>query len=224
MKLPIILVNFKCYDEATGERAFKLAKLCEFISWEYGLNISVAPQFADLKAIADEVEIPVFAQRIDFIDPGPYTGHISPLSVKEAGAVGTLLNHSESRMDMELIRRCIESAKKYGLISVCCSRNVDESKSIAQFAPDFIAYEPLELIGTGVSVSQTKPEVITETINEVKKINPEIKVLCGAGITNGQDVKKALELGTVGVLVASGVVKAPNPEDVLVDFAEAIKQ
>lgn len=223
MKLPIILVNFKCYEEVTGRRASKLAKLCEFVSFEYALNIGVAPQFVDLKTIVDEVEIPVFAQRIDPIDPGPYTGHITPLSVKESGAVGTLLNHSETRMDMESIKRCIESAKKYGLICVCCSRNVEESKSIAQFNPDFIAYEPPELIGTGVSVSTTKPEVVTQTVNEIKKINPNVKVLCGAGITNGQDVKKALELGTVGVLLASGVVKAANQEDVLVDIAEAIK-
>jgi len=224
MKLPIILVNFKCYEEATGERAFKLAKTCEFVSFEYALNISVVPQFVDIKDIADEIEIPVFAQHIDPIDVGACTGHVSPLSIKEAGAVGSLINHSERKLDLEKIRKCIELAKKYNLISVCCSGNVEESKAISQFAPDFIAYECPELIGTGVSVSQTKPEVITETINEIKKINRNIKVLCGAGITNGEDVKKALELGTVGVLVASGVVKAANPEDVLVDIAEVIKK
>ena len=220
----MILVNFKCYEEATGERAFKLAKLCEFVSFEYGLNISVAPQFADIKAIADEVEIPVFSQHIDPIEGGACTGHITPLSVKEVGAVGTLINHSERKLDLEKIKKCVELAKKYGLISVCCSASVDESKDIAKFNPDFIAYECPELISTGVPVSKVKPEVVTETVNEIKKINSKIKVLCGAGITNGEDVKKALELGTVGVLVASGVVKADNPEDILVDIAEAIKQ
>lgn len=219
----MILINFKCYEAGTGKNALRLARICESVSKKYKRNIAIAPQFTDIYLISREVEIPVFAQRIDFIDPGAYTGHISPLSVKEAGAIGTLLNHSESRMDMELIRRCIGSAKKYDLISICCSRNVDESKSIAQFAPDFIAYEPPELIGTGISVSQTKPEVVTGTVNEVKKINPDIKVLCGAGITNGEDVKKALELGTVGVLLASGFVKAENPENVLVNLVEAIK-
>jgi len=223
MELPIILVNFKCYDATTGERAFKLAKLCEFVSWEYGMNISVAPQFADIKAIAEEIEIPVFSQHMDPIEAGAFTGHITALSIKETGAIGTLINHSERKLDLEKIRKCIELAKKYGLISVCCSASISESKEIAKFNPDFIAYEPPELIGTGISVSQTKPEVITETVNEIKKINPNIKVLCGAGITKGEDVKKALELGTVGVILASGVVKAANPEDVLVDFAEAIK-
>jgi len=223
MKLPIILVNFKCYEAGTGERAFKLAKLCEFVSWEYGLNISVAPQFADIKAIAGEVEIPVFSQHMDPIDVGAFTGHITALSIKDAGAVGTLINHSERKLNLEKIKTCVELAKKYGLISVCCSGNLEESKAIAGFGSNLIAYEPPSLISTGISVSQTKPEVVTQTVNEIKRINPEIKVLCGAGITNGQDVKKALELGTVGVLLASGVVKAANPEDVLVDIAEAIK-
>ncbi len=223
MELPIILINFKCYEEAVGEKAFKLAKLCEFVSFEYGLNISVAPQFADIKTIA-EVEIPVFSQHIDPIESGACTGHVTPLSVKETGAVGSLINHSERKLDLESIRKCVELGKTYNLISVCCSANIDECKEIAKFSPDFIACEPPELIGTGIPVSQAKPEVVTQTVNEIKRINPNIKVLCGAGITNGQDVKKALELGTVGALVASGVVKAANPEDVLVDFAEAIRE
>jgi triosephosphate isomerase len=223
MKFPIILVNFKCYEESCGERAFKLAKICEFISFEYGINISVAPQFADIKALAEEVEIPVFSQHIDPIEVGAFTGHITALSVKEVGAIGTLISHSERKLDLEKIRKCVELAKRYGLISVCCSDSIDESKQIAKFNPDFIAYEPPELIGNGIPVSQARPEVVTETVNEVKKINPDIKVLCGAGITKGEDVKSALELGTVGVLLASGVVKADNPEGVLVDIAESIK-
>lgn len=224
MKLPIILVNFKCYDEGTGEKAFRLAKLCEFISFEYGLNISVAPQFVDIKTIADELEIPVFSQHIDPIEVGAHTGHITALSVKEAGAIGTLINHSERTLDLDKIGKCVELTKNYKLISVCCSASVDESKEIAKFNPDFIAYEPPELIGTGIPVSQTKPEVVKKVVDEVKRINSNINILCGAGISKGADVKRALELGTVGVIPASGVVKAANPEDVLVDFAEAIRQ
>ena len=59
-------------------------------------------------------------------------------------------------------------------------------------------------------------------VRSIEKVNPKVKVLCGAGITSGEDVKKALELGTKGILVASGVVKAKNPRKVLEEFAEAI--
>jgi triosephosphate isomerase len=223
MKTPLIIVNFKCYEESTGENALKLAKMCESVSKEYKINIAVVPQFTDINSISKKVDIPVLSQHIDSIYPGSYTGHISPLSIKEAGAIGTLLNHSEKRLSLEEIEECIQKAKNYGLTTVCCSANVNESEEIAKFAPDFIAYEPPELIGTGISVSQTKPEVVTQTVDVIKKINSNIKVLCGAGITKGEDVKKALELGTVGVLLASGVVKAKDPKKVLIDFAKSIK-
>lgn len=222
MKLPIILVNFKCYEESVGERAFKLAKTCEFISLEYGINISIAPQFVDIKTIVEEIEIPVFSQHMDPIEFGACTGHVVPLSLKEAGAIGSIINHSERRLDMERVKKCVELTKKYDLISVCCSASVNESEEIAKFNPNFIAFECPELIGTGIPVSQVKPEVITKCLNEIKKINPKINVLCGAGIKKGKDAKKALELGTVGIILSSGVVKAANPEDILVDLAESI--
>ena len=168
-------------------------------------------------------KILILSQHLDSIYPGPYTGHISPLSIKEAGAVASLINHSERKLDLEKVRKCVEITKKYGLISVCCSADVKESKEIAKFKPDFIAYEPPELIGTGIPVSKAKPEVVSQTVEEIRKVNPRIKVLCGAGITSGEDVKKALELGTSGVLVASGVVKAKNPKKVLTEFARAIR-
>ncbi|MDI6825635.1 MAG: triose-phosphate isomerase [Candidatus Aenigmarchaeota archaeon] len=224
VKTPIIIVNFKTYEEATGKKAVKLAKICEYVSKKYDINIAISPQFCDIFQISQFVKkILILSQHIDSIYPGPYTGHISPLSIKQSGAIGTLINHSERKLDLEKIRKCIELTKKYGLISVCCSANVNESKEIAKFDPDFIAYEPPSLIGTGISVSQTKPEVVTKTVNEIKKINPEVKVLCGAGIMKGEDVKKALELGTVGVILSSGVVKAVNPKKVLIEFAESIK-
>jgi triosephosphate isomerase len=222
MKLPIILVNFKCYEESAGEKAFKLAKTCEFVSLEYGINISIAPQFIDIKTIAEEIEIPVFSQHMDSIEFGACTGHVVPFSLKEAGAVGSIINHSERRLDIEKVKKCIELTKKYDLISVCCSASVNESKEIAKFNPDFIAFECPELIGTGIPISKARPEVITKCLNEIKKTNPKIKVLCGAGITKGDDLKKALELGTIGIILSSGVVKAASPEDVLVDFAESI--
>ena len=223
MKLPLIVVNFKCYEAGTGENALKLAKICDFISKEYGVEIVIAPQFVDIYRIAHEVDIPVFSQHLDPVEEGAFTGHVSARAVKEAGAVGTLINHSERRLELNKVEKCVNIARKYGLITICCSRDIDESEKIANFTPDFIAYEPPELIGTGIPVSKTKPEVIRETIEEIGKINPSVKVLCGAGITSGEDVKKALELGTVGILVASGIVKAEDPEKVLIEFIEQIE-
>ncbi|MFQ6095051.1 MAG: triose-phosphate isomerase, partial [Candidatus Bathyarchaeia archaeon] len=94
--------------------------------------------------------------------------------------------------------------------------------AVAMLEPDMIAVEPPELIGTGIPVSKAKPEVVTDTVQRVRKVNEQVVILCGAGITNGEDVAAALRLGTEGVLVASGIVKAKDPYKVMLEFAEAI--
>jgi len=219
---PIIIVNFKTYSEATGPKALQLAKNCEKVSLEAKICVGVAPQSVDLKPIVRAVSIPVFAQHIDPIKPGSHTGHILPESIKEAGASGTLINHSEKRLKLADIDVAITRAREVGLISLVCTNNSTVSAATASLKPDLIAIEPPELIGTGIPVSKTKPEVVSGTVELVKQINPDVIVLCGAGITTGEDVAAALRLGTKGVLVASGIVKARNPYKVLSEFAEAI--
>ncbi|KYH40921.1 MAG: triosephosphate isomerase [Candidatus Bathyarchaeota archaeon B26-2] len=222
VRTPIIIVNFKTYSEATGRRALKLAKDAEKASLKSGACIAVAPQFVDIPSIVEAVEIPVFAQHIDPVKPGSHTGHILPEAVKEAGAVGTLINHSERRLRLADIDAAIKRARDVGLTSLVCTNNADVSASAAALRPDMIAVEPPELIGTGIPVSKAKPEVVTGTVELVKRINPEVVILCGAGITNRDDVSAAITLGTEGVLVASGIVKAKDPYKVMLEFAEAI--
>jgi triosephosphate isomerase (TIM) len=219
---PMIVVNFKTYLESTGKRAVQLAKQAEKASKETGACIILAPQFADIVKVAESVDLSVFAQHIDPIKTGAFTGHVLAESVKESGAVGTLINHSERQLKLSDIDSIITLAKEKDLISCVCANNPLVSAAIAAIHPDIISIEPPELIGTGISVSQAKPEVVTETVDLVQKINPELPILCGAGITVAKDVAKALNLGTQGVLVASGVVKAKNPYTVLRAFADTI--
>jgi len=222
IRTPIVLVNFKTYTEGTGQKALKLAETAEKVSLETDVCIGVAPQYVDIAPIVQAVSVPVFAQHIDPFTAGSFTGHVLPESVKEVGAVGTLINHSERRLKLAYIDSAIARAQEVGLISVVCSNNASTSGAVAALKPDMIAVEPPELIGTGISVSKAKPEVVSDTVELVKRINPDAVVLCGAGITVGEDVASALRLGTEGVLVASGVVKAKDPYRVLLEFAEAI--
>lgn len=222
VRTPIILVNFKTYAEATGETAIKLAETAEKASTETGICIGVAPQFVDIALIARRVNIPVFAQHIDPINYGSFTGHILPESIKLAGAVGTLINHSERRLKLADIDAAINRAREVGLLSVVCTNNTPVSASAAALKPNMIAVEPPELIGTGIPVSKAKPEIVTGTVEAVKRINPDIIILCGAGITNGDDVAAAIRLGTEGVLVSSGIVRAKEPYKIMLNFAEAI--
>jgi triosephosphate isomerase len=220
---PMIIVNFKTYSEATGRNAVELAKKAEKVSDETKVSIIVAPQFADISAVAKAVKIPVFAQHIDPIRPGSYTGHVLADSVKEAGAEGTLINHSERQLKLSEIDEIIGITREKGLVSVVCANNPNISVAAAALKPDIIAIEPPELIGTGIPVSKAKPEVVTNTIKRVREVNPKVTILCGAGISHGEDVAVALKLGTQGVLVASGIVKAKDPYKILREFAEATK-
>jgi len=221
IRVPIVIVNFKTYAEATGKRAVELARKAGRVSHETGVNFGVAPQVADLASVVEAVEIPVFAQHIDPVRPGSYTGHILAESIKEAGAEGTLVNHSEMQLKLSDIDEIINIAREKGLLSVVCANNPAASRAAAALKPDLIAIEPPELIGSGIAVSKAKPEVVSGTVRVVREINKEVVILCGAGISGGEDVKASLKLGTQGVLVASGIVKAKDPYAIMMEFAAA---
>lgn len=213
LPLPLILTNFKTYESAIGVNAVKLAKAHQKVAEETGKSFAVAVQAADIYRVAQEVDIPVFAQHLDPVPFGSKTGWVLPEAIQEAGAVGVILNHSEHRFESrELLGNAINRAKQVGLVVCVCAETAEEGAEIMKaFSPDFIAVEPPELIGGDISVSTAKPELISDSVALIG----EGKVLVGAGVKNGEDVKIASDLGSVGVLLASGVTKATDPETVL---------
>ena len=116
----------------------------------------------------------------------------------------------------------VRAAEKAGLTTIVCTNNVAVTSAAAALSPDFVAIEPPELIGSGIPVSKADPDIVRGAVAAVKKINPEVEVFCGAGISKGEDVAAALELGTSGVLLASGVIKAKDPMAALLDLAGKI--
>jgi len=221
---PLLLVNYKTYIEATGRKAVELSKKIRQVGRDTGVGVAVAPQFSDIHQVVMQVDIPVFAQHIDPITPGAFTGHVLAESVKAAGASGTLINHSEKNVGLADMDRSVELARQVRLTSVVCAGNARIASAAALAEPDMVAIEPPELIGTGRAVSKERPEIITDTVRRIRSVNRNVKILCGAGISTGEDVYAALKLGTQGVLVASGVVKAPKPEEVMLDFCNAVRK
>ncbi len=215
-------MNFKTYIEATGKRGVELAKIADQVSRDSGVTIAVAPQFTDLKTVTEAVEIPVFSQHIDPIKPGAYTGHVLADAVKAAGASGTILNHSERRIKISEIEDILSLARVSDLASVVCTDTPGVSAAVASLSPDMIAIEPPDLIGTGVAVSKARPELITDAIKRIRSVNGSVDILCGAGVSTAEDVGKALELGTHGVLVSSSVVKGTNPGQLLENMTDEV--
>jgi len=220
-KTPVIIVNFKLYRQGSGDNAYSLLKTMEKVWEERGVSLIAALNPLDLGALRDKVNIPLIIQHADATDFGAFTGRINLEISKERGADGVLINHSEKRLNIADIDYLVEKAKSLGLVSVVCANNSRVSGALAFLKPNFIAMEPPELIGGNISVSKARPEAITETIEAVKSV-ADIPVLVGAGIKNREDVKRAMELGAQGVLVASGIVKAKNPEDALNDLIDGM--
>jgi len=222
VSFPLLLINLKTYKESTGENAVRLASKAEKISRETAVCVAVSPQTVDLRAVIDNADIPVFAQHIDPVRHGKFTGHIMPEAIAEAGAAGTLISHSERRLTLDAIEATVRRARETGLLQVVCVDIIERGRSVAPFGPDVIAIEPPELIGSGIPVSKARPKVVSGAVEAVQSINPDVKVLCGAGITSGEDVAAAMKLGAEGVLVASGVVKTADPYGKLLELAEAM--
>ncbi len=221
---PAIVVNFKTYREASGARALELALLCEQVSLETGASIAVAPPMPDLALVASSVKIPVFAQHLDSVPSGSTTGHVTVDNAKASGATGTLVNHSERRIRIAEIHSLIDLARAVGLETIVCTNNLPVSRACAAMEPDFVAIEPPELIGGDISVTTANPGVVSDTVRSIRSIAEGVGVLCGAGVKNGRDVAKALELGTDGVLLASGVVRASDRREVLLDLVSGLSR
>ena len=222
MNTPIVILNYKTYLESSGENALELARALKSASEESGITMVAAPQAADIYRIQDQISLPIFAQHIDPITPGGHTGSNLIETLIEAGISGSLINHSENRMKLADIDEVIQLCKQNDIEACVCTNNIATSKAIATFSPDAVAVEPPELIGTGIPVSQAQPEVVEDSVKGVKSINKKIKVLCGAGISTGDDMKAAMDLGADGVLLASGIVKAENPKEALLDLVSKL--
>lgn len=209
----MIVINFKAYSEAIDWKARKLSKKCKKISERKNERIICVPQTQDLRVCEGEI----FAQHLDGVKPGSHTGSSLPEGLKQSGASGTLLNHSENRISKEKIEESIERCRELDLECIVCAHDPEECEELSKLEPDYIAYEPPELIGGDTSVSSARPELIEEAVNRSK-----VDVLTGAGIKHRQDVKKSIELGCKGVLIASGVIKSENQEEALEELCEGL--
>ena len=147
--------------------ALNLARDLESASAESGIPMVAVPQAADIYRISEETSLPIFAQHIDSITPGGHTGGNLIETLVEAGVSGSLINHSEKRMQLADIDEVIQLCKQHEIESCVCTNNIATSKAVASLNPDAVAVEPPELIGTGIPVSQAQPEVVEDSVNKV---------------------------------------------------------
>ncbi len=217
----MFIINCKNYEEIAGDKITEFVNIAEKISKKYKIKIAVAPP-QHLIGLVSNSSIPILAQHVDNSKIGSTTGFVIPELLKKSKVSGSLINHSEHRISEKEITELVLILKELKMISVVCVKDVVEAKKYAKLNPDYIAIEPPELIGSGKAVSKERPELITKAADVVNSANNKTKLLCGAGIVSGQDVSKALELGSKGILVASGIIKAKNWTKVIEEFSKAM--
>lgn len=216
----MIFLNFKTYKKGTGEEAVDMAKMIEEVSGASGVKIISVVQALDLREIVLEVSNEVWVQKIDPVEFGANTGAILAEAVVDDGAIGTFLNHSESRLpDFENLSFAHDRAKEVGLKTLIFAKDIEELEKIISLNPDYISYEPPELIGNrDLSVATAKPDIIAKAVEISKKSG--IPLIVGAGVHSSGDVKRCLDLGATGVAVASDVMNSLDPKKELLDLTE----
>lgn len=219
----MIFVNYKTYEEASGDRAVELTKIIEEVAKTSQIKIIPVVQVIDLKDVIENTTLEVWAQKVDPYEFGAHTGYTIPKEILDAGAKGTFLNHSENKIsDFKVLSDTVKACKEVGLKTLVFAGNIEELKRNLDTAPDFISYEPPELVGSKTtSVSESKPEIISESVAIARDAG--VPLIIGAGIKSNEDIRVGLKLGAAGFAIASSIVKAEDPKKELLDLVEGYK-
>jgi triosephosphate isomerase len=219
----MIFVNYKAFEESSGEKAISLTKSIEEVAHESQVKIIPVVQVIDAEMVVAATTLEVWIQHVDPVNYGPHTGWTLPAEAAKVGVSGVFLNHSEHKFDdFNALTIANEKAKEANLKTLIFAASLEELKRVAELRPTFVAYEPPEFIGsTNTSVTDAQPEIISKAA-EVARLSGE-PLIVGAGVSSMEDIKKSLELGAVGVAIATAVVKSPDPKAKLIELVEGFK-
>jgi len=196
----LVVINLKTYKQ--GNELLKLVKVIE----RADSNIIVGAPASEISDLVDKTKLTVYAQHVDAAEPGRNTGFILPEAVKKQGAKGVFLNHSEHPLDFKTIKKTVERCQRLKLKTMVFANDLKQAKRIEGLKPDYIIYEPPELVAGRKSVAEAKPEVIEKIARALKS-----KMLVGAGIHSREDFVVSIKLGAKGIALSSAVTTANDP-------------
>jgi triosephosphate isomerase (TIM) len=204
---PVVIINFKTYNQ--GESAIKLAKEIE----KFDSKIIIGVQSTNINQISKAIKNPVYAEHVDYQEPGRNTGYILPEAIKESGADGTFLNHSEHRLKFKIIKKTAKRCKSIGLKVGIFAKDLRQARKIKKLNPDYLIIEPPELVAGEISVSKAKPELIEDISKKLKS-----KFIVGAGVKTVEDLNVAMNLGASGIAVSSAITTSKNIKKSLIEL------
>jgi triosephosphate isomerase len=220
IKAPFFEIGPKSY--LYGDDILELALAADAASQKYDVDVIFTCPVVDIRRVAEATKrLHVFAPHMDPIYPGRGLADTLPESLVAAGAEGVMLNHVEKPLSFEVLAETIKRADEVGLTTIVCADSMADASKIATLHPDIIVAEPSELIGTGVASDMG---YVVDTIEAVRKINPDIMVLQGAGISGADDVANVIRAGAQATGCTSGIIKADDPEAAAEEMLWALRK
>lgn len=220
IKAPFFEIGPKSY--IYGQEVLDLAKAADEASEKYDIDIIFTTPLIEITHVKEVTNrIHVFAPHMDALYPGRGIADILPESLAAEGVEGVMLNHAEKTLSVSTLQKTIRRAEEVGISTMVCADSIAESKMVSLLHPDIIVAEPTELIGTG---SRCDSEYAGLTIREIRQIDPNILILLGAGISNGQDVCNTILAGADAAGSSSGIINAPNRFAMIDEMISAVRK
>ena len=220
LKPPFFEIGPKNY--LFGDDILDLARIADEAAAKYDVRVIYTTPYADIRRVAESVKnLKVFAPHMDDIPVGRGIACVLGESLKAAGADGVMLNHAERPLPASTLVRTINRARELGLMSIVCADSMAETRAVAEMHPDLMVTEPTELIGTGKAADLS---YVKTSVEAITKIDSNIGILVGGGISNGTDVYNTIMAGADATGSSSGIVKAADPGAMVNEMLQALRQ
>lgn len=204
----MIFLNFKIYQETSGENTLKLCRLIRQLADKRVIPCLQAVDIYRVKEVLPDLE--VWAQHADPVGYGKFTGCQSPISLKMSGASGVLLNHPEHQLSLETIKTTVALCRESKMRVIIITDTLELIQKINPLNPDFISFEDPQLIGGPIAMIDAHFDLVKQAVAGAKA-----PLIVGGGIRTTDHVRKSLLAGGKGVLVASEFAKSSSPGQTL---------
>lgn len=128
-----LIINLKNYNEISGDNSLKIVEEAKRVYLLNHKNIIIAPPPSSLFALSKQ-GVPIVSQHVDDSVIGATTGFIIPELLKSYGAIGSIINHSEHKIDHSQIKNLIKRLRELDMLSIVCADDMDEVEAIARFS------------------------------------------------------------------------------------------
>lgn len=187
----IIVANFKA-NKNNGEVVDWIKRFHQqqfLLAEKNQIKVVICPSFVALesayktvKSLDWQMEVLLGVQNVSVFEGGAYTGEVTIGMIKEYARYA-IVGHSERRRyfleDNKTVLKKIAILKAAEVIPIVCVSGIEETEGLEDF-DGFIAYEPLESIGSGRAVSV---ENLTIFVNQVRKLFKKSSILYGGSVT-----------------------------------------